>query len=139
MVMTLDDILELQKQLQNKLHNKNDLIPYINKLNTLGEKCDVLMYNKNAFDYEFKEVLEALSASNDPSSLWKNWKKNYELTRSKLYSDLSEKQKSELQMEFVDMFCFFLNMMLVLDIDEKTLFEVYTQKHKINLERIKDY
>ena len=100
---TMDRILEMQKDLQSKLHVKNQAIKSIENISTLGEKCDALMYNKNAFDYEFKEVLEALSASEDPSSLWKNWKQKYNETRSKLYTDLTDSQKRELQMEFVDM------------------------------------
>lgn len=135
----MDTILEMQKELQSKLHVKNQTIKSIDNIPTLGEKCDALMYNKNALDYEFKEVLEALSASDDPSSLWKNWKLKYNETRSKLYADLTPIQKRELQMEFVDMFCFFLNMMLVLEIDSETLFSLYKEKYKINLNRIKDY
>ena len=154
----MNTILEMQKELQSKLHVKNQTIKSIDNIPTLGEKCDALMYNKNALDYEFKEVLEALSASDDPSSLWefkevlealsasddpsslwKNWKLKYNETRSKLYADLTPIQKRELQMEFVDMFCFFLNMMLVLEIDSETLFSLYKEKYKINLNRIKDY
>ena len=135
----MNNILEMQKDLQSKLHVKNQAIKSIENISTLGEKCDALMYNKNALDYEFKEVLEALSASEDPSSLWKNWKQKYNETRSKLYTDLTDSQKRELQMEFVDMFCFFLNMMLVLEIDTETLFSLYKEKYKINLNRIKDY
>ena len=135
----MNTILEMQKELQSKLHVKNQAIKNIENIPTLGEKCDALMYNKNALDYEFKEVLEALSVSDDPSSLWKNWKLKYNETRSKLYTDLTDSQKRELQMEFVDMFCFFLNMMLVLEIDAETLFSLYKEKYKINLSRIKDY
>ena len=135
----MNTILEMQKELQSKLHVKNQAIKNIENIPTLGEKCDALMYNKNALDYEFKEVLEALSVSDDPSSLWKNWKLKYNETRSKLYTDLTDSQKRELQMEFVDMFCFFLNMMIVLEIDTETLFSLYKEKYKINLSRIKDY
>ena len=126
----MNTILEMQKELQSKLHVKNQTIKSIDNIPTLGEKCDALMYNKNALDYEFKEVLEALSASDDPSSLWKNWKLKYNETRSKLYADLTPIQKRELQMEFVDMFCFFLNMMLVLEIDSETLFSLYKEKYR---------
>ena len=135
----LEIMLNKQKELQNKLSEKNKSLKLEN-LKTLGEKLDYLVYTKMAFDDEFRETIDALAGTNksqkERSSLWKKWKSDNEKIRSIKFEDLSEKELKDLKFEVTDMFCFFLNMLLVLNINAEELFSYYNLKTSENNKRI---
>ena len=111
-----------------------------NDLSKIGEIYDWLRDNKIALDDEFREVVDALPGMNLPekerSALWKKWKANHLKLREKDISELEPNELKELKFELIDMWHFFMNMMLGLRISSKELFTYYYYK---NLENIRRY
>ena len=70
------------------------------------------------------------------SALWKKWKANHLKLREKDISELEPNELKELKFELIDMWHFFMNMMLGLRISSKELFTYYYYK---NLENIRRY
>lgn len=144
-MITLEDKLDImfkeQKKLQDELSNNNKSKP-IKEMKTLGEKLDYLLYTKMAFDDEFRETIDALAGTNknpkQRSSLWKNWKSDNQIIRNLEYNSLSKKELDDLKFEVVDMFSFFLNMLLVLEIESSDLYSYYKSKLHKNLKRIEN-
>ena len=109
-------------------------------LSKIGEFYDWLRDYKIALDDEFREVVDALPGMNLPekerSALWKKWKANHLKLRDKDISELEPNELKELKFELIDMWHFFMNMMLGLRISSKELFTYYYYK---NLENIRRY
>ena len=138
------DPLEVMLNAQNSLQEHLSETVKGNKkpadLKTIGEIYDWLRDNKIALDDEFREVVDALPGMNlpekDRSSLWKKWKANHLKLRQKDISELEPNELKELKFELIDMWHFFMNMMLGLRISSKELFIYYYYK---NLENIRRY
>lgn len=134
-------MLSMQKELQIALFHKNPKVQNINELNTLGEIADWLRDNKIAFDDEYRETVDALAgmekSPKERSALWKKWKANYDTLRSEKLEDLSEDERTELKFEICDMFHFFMNMMLSVNLTAEEMFVYYLYKNKENFDRIK--
>lgn len=133
-------MLDMQHKLQEALFKKNPQVQDINHLDTLGQKADWLRDNKIALDDEYREVIDALAGMNKPekerSALWKKWKKNYDVLRSEEFDKLSSDEKIELKFEVCDMFHFFMNMMLAVNMSAEDMFIYYYYKNKENFDRI---
>ena len=131
--------LQLQLELNKKLPKNN---PNPTKLETVGEVFDLLRENKQAFDDEYREMIDALPGMSlpekDRSAVWKRWKAKHDEIRSKKISELSEDDKLELQFELTDGIFFYMNMMLALRVDPKQLFKLYYVKNAENFRRYKN-
>ena len=138
------DPLEVMLNAQNSLQEHLSKTVEGNKkpadLKTIGEIYDWLRDNKIALDDEFREAVDALPGMNllerDRSALWKKWKANHLKLRNKTISELESNELKELKFELIDMWHFFMNMMLSLNISSKELFVYYYYK---NLENIRRY
>ena len=138
------DPLEYMLNAQNSLQiHLSEIVEGNNrpdKLNDIGEIYDWLRDNKIALDDEFREVVDALPGMNLPekerSALWKKWKANHLKLRNKKITELEPNELKELKFELIDMWHFFMNMMLGLRISSKELFTYYYYK---NLENIRRY
>ena len=136
-------MLEMQFDLQKALATKNPTHnPMPNSLNTVGKKFDWLRENKQAFDDEYREVIDALPGMNTPekdrSAVWKRWKTKHEEIRSKNFDDLSEDELKELKFELTDSFHFFMNMFFALEMDAREMFIYYYVKNAENHRRAKN-
>ena len=136
----LEYMLNAQNSLQVHLSKTVEGNKCPNDLSKIGEIYDWLRDNKIALDDEFREVVDALPGMNLPekerSALWKKWKANHLKLREKDISELEPNELKELKFELIDMWHFFLNMMLGLRISSKELFTYYYYK---NLENIRRY
>lgn len=136
----LDVMLNAQNSLQEHLSKTVEGNKKPAYLKTIGEIYDWLRDNKIALDDEFREVVDALPGMNlpekDRSALWKKWKTNHLKLRQKDISELESNELKELKFELIDMWHFFMNMMLGLRISSKELFIYYYYK---NLENIRRY
>lgn len=119
----------LQEALANKSPKHN---PHPAQLDTLGQKFDWMRENKQAFDDEYSEMVDALPgmsmAAKDRSAVWKRWKSKYDDVRSMTFADLSEDDLKELKYEMADMMFFYLNMFFALEMDAKEMFVYYWTK-----------
>ena len=136
----LEYMLNAQNSLQVHLSETVEGNKCPNDLSKIGEIYDWLRDNKIALDDEFREVVDALPGMNLPekerSALWKKWKANHLKLREKDISELEPNELKELKFELIDMWHFFMNMMLGLRISSKELFTYYYYK---NLENIRRY
>ena len=136
----LEYMLNAQNSLQVHLSETVEGNKCPNDLSKIGEIYDWLRDNKVALDDEFREVVDALPGMNLPekerSALWKKWKANHLKLREKDISELEPNELKELKFELIDMWHFFMNMMLGLRISSKELFTYYYYK---NLENIRRY
>lgn len=118
---SIEEMFEMQLKLQNFLAARGKSIDYVNA--SFKTRVDQLTIQKRNFDTEFVELLDRLP--------WKEWKT---YTPEQL-EDLTGDPLIETQMEFVDMFHFFMNIGLLLKIDGKTLQKLYYLKNKENFDR----
>lgn len=136
----LEYMLNAQNSLQVHLSETVEGNKCPDDLSKIGEIYDWLRDNKVALDDEFREVVDALPGMNlpekDRSALWKKWKANHLKLREKDISELEPNELKELKFELIDMWHFFMNMMLGLKISSKELFTYYYYK---NLENIRRY
>lgn len=136
----LEYMLNAQNSLQIHLSETVEGNKCPDDLSKIGEIYDWLRDNKVALDDEFREVVDALPGMNLPekerSALWKKWKANHLKLREKDISELEPNELKELKFELIDMWHFFMNMMLGLRISSKELFTYYYYK---NLENIRRY
>ena len=136
----LEVMLNAQNSLQKHLSKTVEGNKCPDDLSKIGEIYDWLRDNKIALDDEFREVVDALPGMNLPekerSALWKKWKANHLKLREKDISELEQNELKELKFELIDMWHFFMNMMLGLRISSKELFIYYYYK---NLENIRRY
>ena len=128
---TLGDILELQKNTQETIYGYNF------KDMTLEEVVNFWLMNKHAEDDETNEMFDALGGINDGigNAVWKPWKKQNSLAKNLKVNDLSENDKKELYMEFVDKLHFFMNYAASIGLDSKTIYNYYMAKNKENRDR----
>lgn len=135
----LEYMLNAQNSLQVHLSETVEGNKRPDKLNDIGEIYDWLRNNKIALDDEFREVVDALPGMNLPekerSALWKTWKANHLKLRNKKITELEPNELKELKFELIDMWHFFMNMMLSLNISSKELFTYYYYKNLENLRR----
>lgn len=135
-------MLNMQHDLQLALAEKNVHNPRPNELFSIGQKFDWLRENKQAFDDEYREVIDALPGMETPekdrSAVWKRWKGKYDEIRSRTFEDLSNDELKELKFELTDAFHFFMNMFFALDMDAKEMFVYYYAKNAENHRRAKN-
>jgi hypothetical protein len=134
-------MLKMQLGLQKKLHDRlPDQTHDIDKVGlTVGNTLDYLRDQKEAFDDEYRELVDALpgmdKTEKERSGLWKKWKGNHERMRSVIFSGLTFDEQVEAKMEVVDMFHFMLNMFIGLGMNAEEIFVYYYLKNKENFER----
>lgn len=138
-------MMNMQNDLQALYASKHKRQPPPHDVKTKGELIDFLKDQKEAFDDEFRELIEAVHGMSRPaserSSGWKKWKSNYDVIRAEgVNENLTDDDKVEVKFEGIDMFHFFMNIMLVLRLDEREMFILYNLKNRENYNRqIKGY
>lgn len=132
-------MLKMQYDLQQalKVRRPNSQDPA--KLLTVGEKFEWLRENKQAFDDEYRELIDALPGMSlpekDRSAVWKKWKDKHEAVRSRTFDDLTEEDMDELKFELVDSFHFYMNMFFAIGLTPEELFVYYYAKNAENHRR----
>jgi len=135
-------MLSMQRDLQIALSHKNPINKDPSDLRTIGEKFEWLRDNKQSFDDEYKEIVDALPGmsqpSKDRSAVWKKWKAKYSDIRARSFKDLTDDDIIELKMELTDSFHFFMNMFFALDMTAEDMFTYYYIKNAENHNRAKN-
>ena len=134
---TLGDLYNLQKDIQENVYGYDFRALREAPLNEMREFFD---WNYHAIQDELRETFNALGGINDGvgNAVWKPWKKAYrEKVPLMKFSDLSESDKKELQMELVDIQHFLFNLMIATGMTAADLMNMYYAKNKENRERQK--
>ncbi len=128
---TFGDILNHQKEMQEQTYGfkYEDMSIY--------DIAQFWLGNKHAEDDETNEMFDALGGINDGigNGAWKWWKKSNQKGKEMKVSDLSERDKKELYMEFVDKLHFFMNFAASIGLDSKTIYNYYFTKAMENKDR----
>lgn len=136
-------MLQMQFDLQYALSKKSpEHNPKPDELKTIGQKFDWLRENKQAFDDEYSEMIDALpgmsTPANDRSAVWKRWKSKYNDIRAMTFDDLTEDDIAELKYELVDSWHFYMNFMFAIGMDAEEMFLYYVTKNAENHRRARD-
>ena len=127
----LEDIMTHQKEMQEKTYGFNfeDM--------TLRQVMDVWHVNTHAVIDEIHEMTDALGGIKDGSgnAIWKYWKKDFAKFDNMKVSDLSDDDRKELYMEWVDILHFFINYAASIGLDARTAYNYYFAKAEENKAR----
>jgi hypothetical protein len=129
----LFDIMENQKRMQEETYGI--------KFNEMSIR-DIMNFwhvNTHATIDEIHEMTDALGGIKDGSgnAVWKYWKKDHKKYETMKITDLSEDDRKELYMEWVDILHFFINYAVSIGLDAKTAYNYYFAKAEENKERQK--
>lgn len=138
-------MLTMQNDLQKVYTAKHGRCPTPDEIVTKGQLIDFLKDQKEAFDDEFRELIEAIHGMSRPAEMrsvgWKKWKGKYDELRAEgVDENLTDDDIVERNFEFVDMHHFYMNMQLALKLSEEDVFVGYLMKNKENHDRqVKGY
>jgi hypothetical protein len=95
--------------------------------------------NTHAVIDELHEMTDALGGIKDGSgnAVWKYWKADFKKYETMKVSDLSEDDRKELFMEWIDVLHFFINYAASIGLDAKTAYNYYFAKAEENKNRQK--
>jgi hypothetical protein len=127
----LADIMENQKIMQQQTYgfNFDDM--------SIREIMNFWHVNTHAVVDEIHEMTDALGGikDGDGNAVWKYWKTAHTKYDNMKISDLSENDKKELYMEWVDILHFFINYASSIGLDAKTAYNYYFAKAEENKQR----
>jgi len=130
----LSDIMEHQKKMQEETYGiKFDEM-------SIRDIMNFWLVNTHCVIDELHEMTDALGGIKDGSgnAVWKYWKKNHSKYENMKISDLSEGDKKELYMEWVDVLHFFINYAASIGLDARTAYNYYFAKAEENKQRQRD-
>lgn len=132
-VSHLSDIMEHQKKMQEETYGI--------KFEEMSIR-DIMNFwhvNTHATIDELHEMTDALGGIKDGSgnAVWKYWKKDHKKYETMKISDLSENDRKELFMEWIDVLHFFMNYAASIGLDAKTVYNYYFAKAEENKQRQK--
>ena len=129
----LEDIMKHQKEMQETTYG----IKFEDM--TIREIMNFWHVNTHAVIDELHEMTDALGGIKDGSgnAVWKYWKKDHKMYDTMKISDLSENDKKELFMEWIDVLHFFINYAASIGLDARTVYNYYFAKAEENKNRQK--
>jgi len=128
------DMMEHQKEMQEKTYGiKFDGM-------TIRQIMDFWHTNNHSIIDEIHEMTDALGGikDGDGNAVWKPWKKAFSKYENLTISDLSEGDKKELYMEWIDIWHFLMNSAASIGLDAKTAYNYYFAKAQANKDRQKN-
>lgn len=136
----LQDMLDMQNWLQSVLAEKlpkHNIKPF--DIETKGQLIKWLDGNFDAIMDEFRELKNAVGGMSkgekNASAVWKKWKSNHDELINERLDEMTEEDRLEMVMEFVDILHFIFNGMLALRISADDLYLLYHLKNYENYER----
>lgn len=129
----LADIMDHQKRMQEETYG----IKFEEM--SISDIMKFWHVNTHAVIDEIHEMTDALGGIKDGSgnAVWKYWKKDHKKYESMKISDLSENDRKELFMEWIDILHFFMNYAASIGLDAKTVYNYYFAKAEENKQRQK--
>lgn len=127
----LKDIMEHQKEMQEKTYG----IKFSDM--SIKEIMEFWHVNNHSLIDEMHEMTDALGGikDGDGNAVWKYWKKAHKKYEYLKIEDLSDNDRKELYMEWVDMLHFFMNYAASIGLDAKTAYNYYFAKAEENKRR----
>jgi hypothetical protein len=131
---TLQDIMELQKDIQENVYGYN-----FEELRNqpIEEMRKFFDWNYHAIQDELRETFDALGGVKDGigNGVWKPWKKSNAQIKTMKFTDLTPSDLLELKYELIDIQHFINNLMLAVGMDAKEVYNLYFAKNAENRNR----
>lgn len=133
---TLKDLYGLQKDIQENVYGYNFKEMQEGPLSNLAK---FIFWNVQAQHSEIQEGLDALGGIKNGigAGIWKPWKKTHKEAVNMTFNDMSDSDKVELKMEYIDELHFLFNKMLAVGMTTEELFNYYFAKNEENRNRQK--
>jgi hypothetical protein len=135
--LVLDTQLRLQQELAKRLPQNGNVDP--STLKTCGELVD---YTREQFDSIIDESRELLTSfggmstgEKSATSVWKKWKSDNQSKRAVVFNEMSQDDKLEVYMEYIDILHFVFNIGNSLGLSADDILELYLLKNAENLNR----
>lgn len=131
---TFADIYNHQKHLQE------DLYKYDFANMSIADIMQFWHMNNHAMIDEIHEMTDALGGikDGDGSAVWKKWKSAHDKYKNKKISDLSDGDRKELFMEWIDILHFVLNYPISIGFKPEDIYNYYFSKAEENKNRQKN-
>jgi len=113
----INDIFKKQYELQDKLNKNPRYMCFMDRMRYMQD-------NATHLNIEFAECLRHF-----PFKYWKKY------PQSELNGFASEEHRKRVAIEMIDMLCFFMNILLSIDITPEELYNLYMEKNDINFKR----
>lgn len=128
---TLSAIYDHQKEMQEKTYKMD----FENM--TIADIMSFWHTNTHSVIDEIHEMTDALGGikDGDGSGVWKTWKKSHESFKTKKLSDLSDGDRKELFMEWIDILHFVMNYPISIGFKPEDIFNYYFSKADENKNR----
>ena len=130
----LEDIMTHQKEMQEKTYGFNfeDM--------SIREVMNFWHVNTHAVVDEIHEMTDALGGikDGDGNAVWKKWKAAHDTFKNKKVSDLSDGDRKELFMEWIDILHFMLNYPISIGFTPEDIYNYYFSKAAENVNRQKN-
>ena len=129
----LDLIFNMQKNIQTDVYGYNwDKIR-----ETIGSLREFVNWNEEAIRDEYRELHSAITGINTFPGHWKPWKTKHGEAMNRSFDDLTEDEKKELRMEWIDILHFFMNQGIALGLTPEMITNYYISKNARNIARQK--
>jgi len=134
---TLKDLFELQKDIQENVYGYNFKEMQEGPLSGLAK---FIFWNVQAQHSEIQEGLDALGGIKNGigAGIWKPWKSNHKQASLMTFNEMSNSDKIELKMEYIDELHFLFNKMHAVGMTTEELFNFYFAKNEENRNRQKN-
>jgi hypothetical protein len=127
---TLDSLWKLQKTIQENVYGYN----FKSMQKQMLRMNSFFTLNHEAIQDELREFREAMGGMDSmKSALWKPWKKDHTEAVNRSFGELTGSE-----FEWIDMFHFFLNLAIMIDLTPKEIYNMYHAKNKENINRQKN-
>lgn len=134
----LQEMLNMQHKIQDRLSEINTWVPKIGDLKTCGDLIDWMRAQDDAIADETRELYVALggmSNGKDASAVAKPWKARHMEARNTLFADLSDSDRLEAKFELIDQLHFVWCKILGMGMTAEDVFTLYMLKNAENIRR----
>ncbi len=127
----LELIFNMQKSIQETLYGYD----FEKIRSSIKELKTFIDWNEEALRDEDREMQNALTGIHTYPAHWKPWKTKHKEAMSRKFSDLTESELKELQMEWIDKLHFLMNEAIAIGLTPETITNYYVSKNLHNIER----
>lgn len=124
-------IYNMQKAIQTDVYGY-DWEKIRSSIRSLKEFVD---WNEEAIRDEDREFQAALTGIHTYPNCWKPWKSKHNEALDRSFDDLTEDEKKELRMEWIDKLHFFMNIGIAIDLTPEMITNFYVSKNLENARR----
>jgi hypothetical protein len=102
---------------------------------TVGDLKAFLDWNEEAIRDEYRELAGAVTGIHTYPGHWKPWKTKHKEAMQRKFDELTEDEKKELRMEWIDILHFFMNQGIAIGMTPEMITNYYVAKNARNISR----